>query len=224
MNLRTVTLHGHDLRALHAFYADVLGFEVTPGPSDVTVHAGASDLRFVPFEREEAPVYHFAMNIPENRFAEAVSWVSARTPLLEGPDGPEISFRSWNAHSLYFRDPAGNVVEYIARHNLDNGIPGPFTPDAVVNVSEIGLPVPNVADAAEALDRALEIPRWSGNEDTFAAVGDEHGLVILVAETHTWYPIGLPVGVYPVRVRIDGDVPGRLALAGTPYVIESGPA
>jgi catechol-2,3-dioxygenase len=34
---------------------------------------------------------------------------------------PEVvDYSHWNAHSIFFLDPAGTVVEYIARHDLKN--------------------------------------------------------------------------------------------------------
>ena len=41
-----------------------------------------------------------------------------------------VDYSHWNAHSIFFLDPGGNVVEYIARHDLKNGAPGAFSPPA----------------------------------------------------------------------------------------------
>ena len=102
-----------------------------------TVEAGETQVTFVSAAeppRAEAPFYHFAFNIPENKICRRSSGRRRARPAGRSPSGnraagypPEVvDYRHWNAHSVFFLDPAGNVVEYIARHDLKNGDSGPF--------------------------------------------------------------------------------------------------
>ncbi len=72
----------------------------------------------------------FAFNIPENQFREAKAWLASRVEIARPNGSDEIFYDDWNAHAVYFPDPGGNLVEFIARHNLPdrserefNGIP-----------------------------------------------------------------------------------------------------
>ena len=106
------------------FYTGRLGLPVIAETADsVTLGAGATRLTFTAVATGD-PFYHFAFNIPENTLGTAKESLAHRDPpipLIKKPDGgDEYHFESWNAHAVYFLDPAGNIVEFIARHNLGN--------------------------------------------------------------------------------------------------------
>ena len=66
------------------------------------------------------PYYHFAFNIQSNMFNKAKSWVKEKVSLNLEDGEDEADFSHLPAHSLYFYDPSGNVVEYILRHKRCN--------------------------------------------------------------------------------------------------------
>ncbi|WP_085505155.1 hypothetical protein [Thalassobacillus devorans] len=57
----------------------------------------------------------------------------------EGED--EADFSHIQAHSLYFYDPAGNVVEFISRHSTAEKSEEPFSSKSILNISEMSLTV-----------------------------------------------------------------------------------
>ena len=144
------------LSVMKAFYGKTLDLRLfNERPDRFTVEAGESTITFVTSEDTvggRAPFYHFAFNIPENKILKALEWQKARTPILAIPERnraegfpPEVvDYRHWNAHSVFFLDPAGNVVEYIARHDLKNGDTNAFSWADILYVSEIGLIVDDV--------------------------------------------------------------------------------
>src|SRR4051794_9418380 len=118
------------LAGMKDFYHKSLGLGVVEDkPERLTIQAGQTRLSFLkaPAGAGE-PFYHFVFNIPENKVADAHRWQKARTPLLpipaslQDPKFPAevVNYSHWNAHSIFFFDPAGNVVECIARHDLRN--------------------------------------------------------------------------------------------------------
>ena len=127
---------GVALDTMKRFYGRTLGLPILRDePNRLDVRTGSSTIAFVPADgASDAPFYHFAFNIPENQILAARTWQLARTPLLPIPERlrdrafPDdvVDYRHWNAHSIFFLDPAGNVVEYIARHDLDNASRAPF--------------------------------------------------------------------------------------------------
>jgi len=141
-------------------------------------------------ESNEAAIYHFAFNIPENQFAEARAWLTQRVPLVLGPDGEDLfTFESWNSHAIYFYDAAGNIVEFIARHDLPNSSNQPFGPASLLSVSEIGWVVADVRAAVDTLQNDLGLSVYANSlSDEFAAVGDPNGLFIVVKQERPWFP------------------------------------
>ena len=69
-------------------------------------------------EVEGDSYYHFAFNIPANKFSEAKVWAKERVSLLVEEGEDEANFVHLPAHALYFYDPAGNIVELISRQSV----------------------------------------------------------------------------------------------------------
>ena len=190
MRLLEITLDAADLAAAYGFYAGDLGLPVSRRTADsLTLQAGASRLTFRRGEASgAAPFYHFAFNIHPARFERARASVAAVTTLIHDLDGREVfDFRSWDATACYFLDPLGNVGELIARRQLRSEA-APADP-GILSVGEIGLVTGDVPGLTKRLVAELgaNVYRDSAGED-FAALGNEHGLLILVSQGRTWYP------------------------------------
>ena len=91
-----------------------------------------------------------------------------------------MDYRHWNAHSLFFFDPAGNVVEYIARHDLDNAAKGEFSPADILYASEIAPVVDDVPAAAQQLGTVVGLDQYRSGSEQFMALGDEYGLLLVM--------------------------------------------
>lgn len=208
VKITQLTLLARDLAAQRHFYGEVLGLPVRAREGAVEITTGATTLTF-----ERAPVgwsgvHHFAFNIPENQFAEAKQWLSERAPLHRDVAGrDEFDFRDWNAHAVYAFDGDGNIIELIARHGLRNGSSQPFGAGSLRCVSEIGIAVPDVRALVAQLHQQEGLPIYDGaNSAVFSAVGDEHGLFIVVAEQRLWYPdTGLPATPTQTKVCFIDD-------------------
>jgi catechol-2,3-dioxygenase len=207
MRIHELRLPTTNLPAQLAFYRDVLSLPIVESTSEhFAVQAGATRLVFTT-EGKAALVYHFAFNVPRNQFDSARAWIEARVPLIANANG-EASwhFDGWNADLLYFYDPAGNLVEFIARQTLDADSPTPFSADDIQCVSEIGLAVDDVRATVADMSARLRIPVYDGaGSDTFSALGDEHGLLIVVRKGRAWFPT-------QDRLALEGDT--HMVLAG----------
>lgn len=165
---------------------------------------GSSRVRFEP---GPDVCSHFAVNV--GSFDEAVAWARGQAALIE----EDVPFEAWRARAAYYFDAVGNLVELIARERA----PGD---ELLIEVSEVGLPVPDVGAAAEFLEAELGLPHFSGNRKDFAAVGDDHGLFILVPVGRDWLFTDRPASAAPVRVVIEGGRARELRLPGSEHVIE----
>lgn len=206
MNITELKLHTNRLKLLKRFYLDVLELALLAEEDDLfSVAIGTTALRFETVRDESRPFYHMAFNIPENKVEEAREWLAQRVEIIENEQSPVVFFEAWNAHSLYFADPAGNLIELIARHNLENATSVPFTSRDFLCVSEIGMPVEEVLATVEDLEVGLGILPWRGPSADFAPMGDEHGLLIMVSIGRTWFMSDEQARFHPVAVTIRGD-------------------
>lgn len=207
MLINQLVLHTSRLAELKHFYHDILGLSLVPGSNaEICIQAGSTELVFAQAGKGE-PVYHFAFNIPSNRIAGARDWLKEKVELLwiEDYAGDIADFVNWHAKSVYFYDPAGNIVECIARFDLDNKSDGPFSAAHFLSVSEVGIVFPKDSfdsETAELLSR-YELSYFSKQPPLpqFRAVGDDEGLFIIVPEHRNWYPTFTPSGIFPIQVR-----------------------
>ncbi len=201
MLVSQLELRTDSLGALLPFYTETLGLPcLRSGTDRFQVQAGDTLLSFRTYR--QPAYYHFAFNIPFDRVREAQSWLAERVDLLSDEGQVLIEFPHWQAQSLYFLDPAGNILEFIGRRprlrsaTLEAG----FSPGMIENISEVGLPVADVAVTAQLLEDKAGVPPYSGSGPVFRALGDPQGLFIVVdAAGKTWYPTDRPAKAFPLR-------------------------
>lgn len=231
MKIDVIHLKTAHLNDLKTFYTDTFDCSITNiSAKEFTVHIGATDVTFSEAHDGTDPSYHFAINVPKNQFADAVTWLSDRVELLSDPEtgDHEICFEDWNAHAVYGLDSANNLLELIARHDLSNDSDRSFGSDSFHRVSEIGLAVPNVRRAVEAIRNHVGVTLRNNHtapitDDTsFAAVGDDHGLVIIIEEGQGWFPARNPrnqaAAAYPVIIGTT-ETTTEYAFSNLPYQI-----
>ena len=222
MHLQTLTLHTRDLPAQRDFYAHVLGFaleEETPG--HVTFRTGSSRLTFVQ-DAEAAGFSHLAWDVAPHRLEEAEGWLRARVSLLADGAG-ETRFPPggrWNTTNLYFEDPDGNILEFLARHDFPGPAPtsAPFGTSDVLHLSEFGLVVPDVLAAVRDLGGRFGLFPFNDESATFTAVGGHDGMFIVVPEGRGWMPTGRPAVPAPFRA-VFNDGTGKHTLERAPYEV-----
>src|ERR1044071_4416763 len=99
------------------FYSETLGLNVIPLDEAIEINTQFSKLIFEKANPDSEPNYHFAFNIPSNKIMEAFEWINKKVTVLWTTEYNDYiaDFSSWNAKSIYFLDPAGNIVEFISR-------------------------------------------------------------------------------------------------------------
>jgi catechol 2,3-dioxygenase-like lactoylglutathione lyase family enzyme len=220
------------LARMKEFYHEALGLRVIEEQRHrLTIAAGQTSLTFVPTGNDNGrPFYHFAFNIPENKIRSACSWQGQRTSLLPIPAGLRdadypaevVDYRHWNAHSIFFFDPAGNVVEYIARHDLRNGADGQFGSRDILYASEIAFVVDDVNTTATRLCDTFALTRYRGGDNQFRAIGDERGLLLVMRRGRVISfdaPERKATDVFRTSARIRAAARVPYAIADFPYEI-----
>lgn len=203
MKISELTLYSTNLEAQQHFYTQVLELPLVVADAEkFTVKVGVSSLTFVKSDR--AHPAHFAINISSYKIQQALDWVQKRTNILLC-DGEVIAdFSGWNAEALYFYDKDGNIVEFIARRDLDIINTHPFSTADIISISEIGI----VSNDNEAIYHAINAMRpiemYDGSFDRFCVLGTAEGLFILVNNTKKkWYPT--LEDAFPADFHIKGD-------------------
>ena len=188
MSFSLLTLHTERLPAQQAFYTEIIGFPLLEAEkTSFSVQIGKTRLAFKASAQAEPT--HFAINIPSHSTALALSWLKERLPILPF-DGKEIvDFSNWNAEAIYFHDPGGNIVEFIARRNLAIPTPPTFASSQCTCISEVGVGTKDIERIYRQLNEAIQIPIYDGSFDRFCALGDDDGLFIVVNyEKKKWFP------------------------------------
>jgi len=202
MNIIELELLSDDLIATEKFYKKVLGLN----PSFVEKEAlffevGYTKLIFKKSDNQK-PVYHFAIDLPNNRFFDAHYFIKANTPLIKVEDDEIANFVNWDAKSFYFYDNNGNIVECITRYPQRPYDEAAFSSKSYISVSEVGLVTNNVKELADTLAREEGVPifKRQPRTDTFTVSGDDEGLFIIALKGRDWYPTTLKAQSFRTRV------------------------
>ena len=207
MHIRQVQLATRSLDDTVRFY-ERLGCAVLADDDSVRVTVGSSQLVFRVLDGMTG-AHHLAFTIPTGTFADAKRRVAEVATVLgaqgvdefEGPAG-------WDSRSVYFEGPDRQLLELIERRELPDGdavaadghaapadghaarADGHAAPLAplLVSVSEVGIAVPDVPGAVEALRQHGLDPYAGLPGPDFAPVGDVDGLLIVVSPGRQWFP------------------------------------
>jgi hypothetical protein len=212
MLLKEIILQTKNINELYAFYKNTLQLEVIKsGLKTVSIKTGKTALIFQEVSALENPFYHFAFNIPSNKIEEAFQWLKDKVELLwiEEYKNYIAEFTNWNARSVYFIDPAGNIVELIARFDLRDEVDESFSSSHIRNVSEIG-----IVFESEQFDASINKVMQKYQLEYFfkqppfkhfRAIGDDEGLFIIVPDNRNWYPTTIPSKVFPLSIVFENN-------------------
>ena len=191
MRISEIQLLSDDLTSTVRYYTDILGLRLTYHDlQKVSFTTGASILTFI-ISENVSPIYHFAFNIPPHQLMEAYQWTKQRTAILPISEVEEIAdFVNWNAKAFYFKDNNGNILEFIARYNLDVKTEKAFDSSSIISISEIGIVSDDVAITASNISENYNVPLFYCQPllANFGAMGDDDGLFILSKTGRHWHP------------------------------------
>ncbi|HDS1037517.1 TPA: VOC family protein [Stenotrophomonas maltophilia] len=187
MRLLHLTLPVSDVDTVAAWFHDVLQLRVVAGH----VHIGWSTLALEPANGRPLGGVHLAFNVPDNRFPEAMAWLRERTPLQRSPEGIDYFAleSNWKSQSVYFTGPDGLILELIGRQRLPASThSGPFRGSELTCLSEVGLPSADVDAVRASASARFGLQALSPPSPQFAPMGDDEGLLIVVAADRRWFP------------------------------------
>jgi catechol 2,3-dioxygenase-like lactoylglutathione lyase family enzyme len=202
MNIIEVELLSDDLSATEKFYKKVLGLSaLSSGKEVLYFQIGYTKLIFRKSENMH-PVYHFAIDVPNNRFTEALRFVKDKTAIIPVGAQETADFTNWNAESFYFFDNNGNILECITRYPNKTYSTEPFSSKSFISVNEIGLVSNNVPALADLLYKTEGIPIYTRQprSDNFTVSGNDEGLFIIASKGRDWYPTHIKSQSFRTRI------------------------
>ncbi|EIT87370.1 hypothetical protein A374_00310 [Fictibacillus macauensis ZFHKF-1] len=208
MEIKLLSLKTNKLEALKAFYTQQLGFSLyDESPKHFKIMVGKGILEFTNENVVGEPYYHFAFNIPSNQFQEAKKWLKGKTTLLLEDGEDEADFSFWPAHACYFEDPAGNIVELIARYKENPKNESSFSVNSILNISEIGL---IVKDAPMVGEKFKEFAIFDSDNDpvTHSSLNfmQDHNngvFIILTSVDRRWLFSEKKSKIFPLKITLD---------------------
>ncbi|MFS0647541.1 VOC family protein [Siminovitchia sp. 179-K 8D1 HS] len=208
MEIKLLTLQTDQLEKMKEFYTQYLGFSLCgESPNSFQIQAGTSILEFTNENAAGEPYYHFALNIPSNQFQEAKAWLQEKTTLLSEDGEDEAFFSFWPAHACYFEDPAGNIVELIARYNVNPSSESPFSVNNILNISEIGL---IVKDAPTVGEQFKEINMFESDNEpitnsslSFMQENNNGVFILLTGTGRRWLFSEKRSNIFPMKIVLD---------------------
>jgi catechol 2,3-dioxygenase-like lactoylglutathione lyase family enzyme len=211
MQINRVILQTSALKELTAFYKTAMGLPVdSKNENETSIIIGGTELVFRQVSAAD-PFCHFAINIPANKIEEAKGWLSGRVELIWMDDYKSdiADFVNWHAKSVYFFDPAGNIVELIARFDLHNKTDELFSSAQFLSISEMGLVIKEdeFDKSVTNLLQQYQLSYFAKQPPLprFRAIGDDEGLFIVVQENRNWYPTDKASGIFPMEIQFENN-------------------
>ncbi|TYR81834.1 glyoxalase [Priestia megaterium] len=205
MLLTRVSLYTSVLEEMKDFYVKHLGIKLLQEQeASFSLKIGQSELVFIQSKTNTNPFYHFAFNIPANQFEEAKRWTMKKVTLNKEDGEDEVYFEAFDAHSLYFEDPAHNIVELIARHSFSPNSDAPFSPDSLLTIGEMSVTTPNVKNVGQTLIQGgIHVRNHRPLNDEFNFMGNKGVYLLVGPPKRRWYFSNHHAEVHPLAIEME---------------------
>lgn len=212
MKINKTILYIHNLEQMINFYGEKLGFPILEkSPKGFQIAVGNSILAFELISPTIYKQYHFAFNIPSNLFDLAKGWIQKYTPLLTNQGEDEVFFQNINAHSLYFYDPEENVVEFIARHDINPKVEvDTFSVHTIIDIGEMNLTTDDLMYVGKQLI-TIDIPvrnneKLDETSLNFMGEADDGVHLLLGPSKRNWFFSTKDAIVSPIVIEINDNI------------------
>ncbi|GAB3949903.1 hypothetical protein GCM10028805_27020 [Spirosoma harenae] len=203
MKILELDLYSNDLEATRLFYVSRLGLPLlVHSAAQITVLVGHTRLTFRLVDQPVAP-YHIAINVPSDSLDVLMYYYDLDYLPTHTPEKTVAYFPDWQAKACYFYDTNGNLLEFIARTELNLNNPALTVPELFQGISEIGLTTQDVAYTSHEIQRRFRVNQFHKTtpKPDFNALGDDNGLFILAKEGRHWLFTNTKAGLNYCRVQ-----------------------
>lgn len=189
MWIQELQLYTTNIERCREFYTTIIGLQEQYFGNDRLEYRIGNSILIFQQATFHLP-YHIAISYPPDLEAQCLKTSTEKLDILPGPNGDKvIDFNSWNSRSIYFKDPDGNVMEWIGRRDIDYDYSEKFDGKSLQNINEVGMVVHDLPTTIDKLKNIMGLKIYSGSSDEFCAIGDKHGLLIIINKRKkTWFP------------------------------------
>jgi len=190
MKIEKLEIASADIGKQLHFYRDLLELEIRDQDERFfEIVLGYSILKF--WQDTNFTPYHIAIHIPDRQEEIALRWLKSRVSILKNDQEEIVDFSGWDAKSVYFYDEDKNIMEFIARGNLNKPASEDFSEKSLLGIAEIGLATNNIEEKFNFLQQKCGLEIFDGNFEKFCAIGDHQGLLITINKNlKDWFPNG----------------------------------
>jgi len=210
------------------FWDKVMRFDVDSlAPEKFIVKIGADTLTFIDNEGIDTsasnnPQYQFTISIPSNQIENCYAWLIDADSLNPSKVGEPAKFwidaetgaviyrrNQYNSQSIYIKDAGNNIVEILARHDLNNTAEGEFNRGMFLGITEVGVVSRDLRKSAEDLKAAYGVEEVVGSSNSYKPLGGPTGLLKLNIEGKIWTPTENEIAVareMTIRVRGNSNI------------------
>ncbi len=199
---KELVLRTASLQAATEFWQGQLGFEVIDNtPTSVTFQIGSSRLKFLNQVTINAPIYHFAIEIPANQVENALDWLKneggkyadgpqqAVEILTDEETGAEIIYRPlYKSRSVFFKDPNGQIIELIGREASENTVDGVFSRSLMTKICDFSLITKDARKCETLLNEEFGFRAFEGTSSSYKPVGGAHGTLTMLIPGRPFIP------------------------------------
>ncbi|MEW4368484.1 hypothetical protein [Paenibacillus kandeliae] len=222
--IQHLTLYTAILEPMYDFYVQLFGKDLVQlQAAGFTVQLGTSVLEYQQATAGDQPFYHFALNIAANHLEQAKAWIAATTPLSMEDGQEDTHSEFFHSVSCYFEDPAGNIIECIARQQHAPMDSRPFTTASIRGIGEINLTTSHVLETAHVLqDANVPIQTELIDKDRLNFVGDIDTYLLLGPVGRRWFFSDRLSELHPLTIHMQDGLQltmsskGQLAYTAPP--------
>jgi hypothetical protein len=208
------------------FWRDVMGMPTdSVSPNSFRVTIGFNSITFfnngnlLDTSSSVTPKYQFTIAIPSNQIEKCYNWlidadstnpskIGQRAKFWIDAETGSVIYRrnQYNSQSIYIKDAGKNIVEILARHDLNNTQEGEFNRGMFLGITEVGVVSRDLRKSAEKLKAAYGVEEVVGSSNSYKPLGGPTGLLKLNIEGKIWTPTENEIAVgYPLTIKVRKD-------------------
>jgi hypothetical protein len=222
-----ITAKASEMFQIRNFWENTIGCEVVNQTfNSFTLKIGTSLLTFkINLTNSNRPQYHFSILVPANQIENCLAWLKNGGKKQDGDEiqlwrGGEtnaeiIQSPLFNSTSVYFADFGGNIIELVARRNLDNAEDGEFSANMFKEINSVSIVTKDVRSAQDLIQNNLGYKPVDRTTSGYKVMGNANGLINLVVQdrilpptnTETAFPFEMELVVQNTD-SIEVPIPG----------------
>jgi hypothetical protein len=213
------------------FWENTIGCKVVnQNFNTFSIKIGTSLLTFKPNTTTiDRPQYHFAILIPANQIENCLAWLKNGGIKKDGKaiqlwrggvtNAEIIQSPLYNSSSVYFADYGGNIIELVARRNLENSEEGEFSPEMFKEINSVSMVTKEVKAAQKLITDSLGYQPVDRTTTGYKVMGNANGLINILVQSRI-IPPTTTEQAYPYEMELVVQNPDSIVVPLPGYFVK----